>query len=200
MPLSTANPRNLVVTLDNVAPLYSTLLRGGEPHLATLRDQGLALHKGAVLAFESFGDSVLCAASSTYFANVATADALRREYIELGIGPLRIRAHACAMGDPFRSGLGRAAAIGVTVAVTVPAPAGRAVLVGRRHHHHAADPDLWDVGPSGTLEPELTGDSLLMAADRELAEELPYLGANHPQSRFQSHRPKPVVSEPQASA
>ncbi len=175
VPMPLRDPRNLVIAEEKTPPLDPVLRKGGEPHLAALRKSDVALHNGAVLVLTSLEDGVLRAAPSTYFANVATADALRHEYVERGIGPLRERAHACAEGDPLRSGEGRAAAIGVTVAVTVPSAAGRALLVGRRRDDLAADPGLWDVGPSGTLEPETAGDPLLLAAARELAEELPLL-------------------------
>ncbi len=184
VPMPLRDPRNLVIAEENAPPLDPALRKGGEPHLATLRKSGVALHDGAVLVLSALKDGVLRATQSTYFANVATADALRSEYIERGIGPLRERAHACAEGDPLNSGVGRAAAIGVTVAVTVPSGAGgRALLVGRRRNDLAADPGLWDVGPSGTLEPETVGDPLLQAATRELAEELPRLQATGAQMK-----------------
>ena len=174
-PLSPRDPQNFVVAEERTPPLDPVLCKGGAPHLSALRESSVDLHNGAVLVLSSLKASVLLATPSTYFANVTTADALRHEYIERGIGPLRERAHACANGNPLRCGGGRAAAIGVTVTVTVPSGASRALLVGRRRNDLAADPGLWDVGPSGTLEPETKGDPLFQAADRELTEELPVL-------------------------
>jgi 8-oxo-dGTP pyrophosphatase MutT (NUDIX family) len=92
---------------------------------------------------------------------VATADALA------GDRALRARALALAGEDPLRRGDGRVAAIGLSVAATVP---GGRVLLGRRRADLPLDPGRWHVVPSGMLEPG--PDPIAAAVAREVREEL----------------------------
>jgi 8-oxo-dGTP pyrophosphatase MutT (NUDIX family) len=92
---------------------------------------------------------------------VATADALAHD------PALRARAAAAAGGDPLHRGDGRVAALGLSVAATLPD--GR-LLLGRRRAELALDPGAWHVVPSGMLEPE--PDPIGAAVAREALEEL----------------------------
>ena len=96
-----------------------------------------------------------------YFDMVATADALAHDPV------LRARAAAVAGGDPLRRGDGRVAALGLSVAATLPD--GR-VLLGRRRAELPLDPGAWHVVPSGMLEPE--PDPIAAGVAREALEEL----------------------------
>ncbi len=137
------------------------------------------LFDGAVLALAGISNSgqmhrsvpgtdlcipVVAAHVSSYFAMLATCDALR---VDDAMRPIAI---ALAGGDALRCGAGRAAAIGISVATTVPVIHGHEFLVVRRAPG-IADAGLWDVVPSGTLEPA-DGDPLVVNAATELREEL----------------------------
>lgn len=195
-------PVDRVVTVVGTAgsspvPLDDRLLAAGQPHRAALDRQGTRLHDGPVLVLDRVAGGRILAAPSSYFAMVATCDALRAEYLDAGsagsagragaavplalrlVLPLRQLADAAAApDDPLHSGHGRAAAIGLSVVTTVPSVSGRAFLVGRRRPDLATDPGLWHVAPSGMLEPAAAGgsvssaDPLVPAARQELAEEL----------------------------
>ena len=134
-----------VVVEDGPWPVDPALRVGGAEHLAALRRRVPAVHDGPVLAMTSVAGGVVRARRAGYFDMVATADALA------GNRALRARATAVAGGDPLRRGDGRVAAIGLSVAATLP---GGRVLLGRRRAELPLDPGAWHVVPSGMLEPE----------------------------------------------
>jgi 8-oxo-dGTP pyrophosphatase MutT (NUDIX family) len=141
--------------------------------VARVRARAPQLYDGPVLAFDRLdGDTIVCL-GGRYFEMLATTDVLRDEYIAAGPDeelPLRDLAHTAAAGDPLRSGTGRAAAVGMTLVVTLPAADGRAMLLGRRRGDLGADPGSWHVPPSGMIEPG--GSPLRESVVRELREEL----------------------------
>jgi 8-oxo-dGTP pyrophosphatase MutT (NUDIX family) len=63
------------------------------------------------------------------------------------------------------------AAVGVSVAVTLPLGTARGVVLGRRNQEVATDPGMWHVAPSGTLEPAQE-DAVIALVRNELSEEL----------------------------
>jgi 8-oxo-dGTP pyrophosphatase MutT (NUDIX family) len=150
-----------VVIDDGPWPVDAALRAGGAAHLAALRRRVPAMHDGAVLAMTAVHDGVVRTRRAGYFDMVATADALA------GDPALRARALAIAGDNPLRRGDGRVAAIGLSVAATVP---GGRVLLGRRRADLPLDPGLWQVVPSGMLEPE--SDPVAAAVSREAREEL----------------------------
>ena len=109
----------------------------------------------------SVSGGVVRARRAGYFDMVATADALA------GDPALRARAAAVAGGDALRRGDGRVAALGLSVAATLP---GGRVLLGRRRAGLPLDPGAWHVVPSGMLEPD--PDPIAAAVAREALEEL----------------------------
>jgi 8-oxo-dGTP pyrophosphatase MutT (NUDIX family) len=140
------------------------------------------MHDGRVLACLSADGFPLVCATGGYFDAIATSDSLRAEYLDrvaedpcspvgLDALPLRGLAHEACAGDVLHSGRGRVAAVGVSVAVTLPARCGRALLLGLRSGGVAADPDMWHVAPSGMLEPG-GSDPVTEVVERELSEEL----------------------------
>ena len=158
------SPVGLVEVLDSSPVLDPTLRAAGQGHLAAMLVANPSLFDGAVLALTDLSAGVIRVHVSSYFAMLATCDALRVDR------SLRPRAIELAGGDALRSGAGRAAAIGISVATTVPTAEGHAFLVVRRAPG-IADAGLWDVAPSGTLEPA-GGDPLVANAATELREEL----------------------------
>ncbi|MDP9393999.1 MAG: NUDIX domain-containing protein [Actinomycetota bacterium] len=158
------------------ADLDTELLEGGHPHLGRLRSASPRMHDGPLVVFVDADGGVVRCRRSGYFAMVATCDAVRAELVGAGAAagtdalPLRRRAHEVA-GDPLASGTGRAAAIGVSVVLTVPGEQGRSALVGRRSSRVAIDPGMWHVAPSGMLEPS-PGDAVAATVATELAEEV----------------------------
>jgi 8-oxo-dGTP pyrophosphatase MutT (NUDIX family) len=146
---------------DGPWPVDPALRAGGAGHLAALRRRVPAMHDGPVLAMTSIAGGLVRARRAGYFDMVATADALA------GDGALRARATAMAGGDPLRRGDGRVAALGLSVAATVP---GGRVLLGRRRPELPLDPGVWHVVPSGMLEPH--PDPIAAAVAREALEEL----------------------------
>lgn len=165
-------PTELIRVGSEPAPLDEQLAGAGRPHLDEVRRRSPGMFDGPVVAMTRIGDR-LDAAPSSYFAMIATCDALRAEAetnpdAELDALPLRQRAHELAGGTPLSCGAGRCAAIGVSIVTTVPHGRTRAVIVGRRAAGVAADAGMWHVAPSGMVEP----DGLVAAVQRELAEEL----------------------------
>lgn len=149
------------------------LLEGGQIHLKRQIRANPRMHDGAVLALESALGDELELRHGSYFGMVATCDSLRAEFEEGHGSPLRDLAESLAAPDPLRLGAGRVAAVGVTVAVTCRASAGRLLLIGRRRSDLAADPGRWDVAPSGMLEPIAGGSEPIREnAIRETQEEL----------------------------
>lgn len=161
------------------AHLDARLRAAGERHLAAVADHGGALYDGEVVVLERIEDGVIAAAISSYFSMLASCDSLRAEYLAAGgvrCGlvslPLRELAHRAAQREPLRNGRGRAAALGLSMLLTVAAGEGRAFVIGRRHARLATDPGAWHVVPSGMLERSPVGDSVLATAAKELREEL----------------------------
>jgi 8-oxo-dGTP pyrophosphatase MutT (NUDIX family) len=136
------------------------------------------MYDGRVLACTAIEGFPLEYASAGYFDAIATSDSLREEYLrtsgsiaDLSLLPLRGLAHRASGGDPLHRGRGRVAAVGVSVAVTLPLGSLRAVVVGRRNNEVATDPGMWHVAPSGTLEPA-EEDAVIALVRHELSEEL----------------------------
>jgi 8-oxo-dGTP pyrophosphatase MutT (NUDIX family) len=150
-----------VVVDDGPWPVDPALRAGGAAHLAALRRRVPAMHDGPVLAMTVVDGGLVRARRAGYFDMVATCDALA------GDPALRARALALAGAEPLRRGDGRAAAIGLSVAATLPD--GR-VLLGRRRAELPLDPGRWHVVPSGMLEPG--PEPVATAVAREAREEL----------------------------
>jgi 8-oxo-dGTP pyrophosphatase MutT (NUDIX family) len=150
-----------VVVQDGPWPVDPALRAGGAAHLAALRRRVPAMHDGPVLAMTAVRGAVVHARRAGYFDMVATADALADDVA------LRARAVEVAGSEPLRCGAGRVAAVGLSVAATLPD--GR-VLLGRRRAELPLDPGAWHVVPSGMLEPE--PDPIGAAVAREALEEL----------------------------
>jgi 8-oxo-dGTP pyrophosphatase MutT (NUDIX family) len=175
-------PLGLAVLAERPLQIDPGLRAAGQQHLQEVAARSSRMHDGRVLAFVAADGFPLVCGHGGYFDAIATSDSLRAEYLDfvadegtkragLDALPLRRLAHEVCGGDPLRSGSGRVAAIGVSVAVTVPAARGRALLLGLRSHTVATDPDMWHVAPSGTLEPGGT-DPVIDVVERELCEEL----------------------------
>jgi hypothetical protein len=150
-----------VVVQDGPWPVDPPLRAGGAAHLAALRRRVPAMHDGPVLAMTTVRGGVVHARRAGYFDMVATADALAHDEA------LRARAAEVAGSEPLRRGDGRVAALGLSVAATLP---DRRVLLGRRRAELPLDPGAWHVVPSGMLEPE--PDPIGAAVAREALEEL----------------------------
>jgi 8-oxo-dGTP pyrophosphatase MutT (NUDIX family) len=150
-----------VVVDEGPWPVDPALRAGGAAYLAALRRRVPAMHDGPVLAMTAVHGGLVHARRAGYFDMVATGDALA------GDPALRARALALAGADPLRRGDGRVAAIGLSVAATLPD--GR-VLLGRRRAELPLDPGRWHVVPSGMLEPG--PDPIAAAVAREAREEL----------------------------
>jgi 8-oxo-dGTP pyrophosphatase MutT (NUDIX family) len=150
-----------VVVDDRPWAVDPALRAGGTAHLAALRRRVPAMHDGPVLAMTAIHGGVVRARRAGYFDMVATGDALA------GDPALRARALALAGHDPLRRGDGRVAAIGLSVAATLP---GGRVVLGRRRADLPLDPACWHVVPSGMLEPG--PDPIAAAVAREAREEL----------------------------
>ncbi len=180
---------DVLEVVPGLVPLDEELLALGAPHLAAVRRRSPRMHDGGVLALLAVADGAVRVAASGYFAMVATCDAVRAELETADPVPhdlralvLRARAHELAGGDPLASGAGRAAALGVSLVVTLPPSAagptgpareGRALVVGRRSDRVATDRGRWHVVPSGMLEgTDGAGGALAATAAGELAEEL----------------------------
>ena len=173
--------RELLTVERGSAQPDRALADAGKAHLEELAARTPDLHDGAILALRRLERTgQLRAVESSYFAMLATCDALRAEYLEAAASgevdapslARRALAHQAAGGDPLRSGAGRAAAIGLSVLVTVPCARGRAALLGRRRDDVALDRGLWHIAPSGMLEPSGTGSPALRTALEELREEV----------------------------
>ena len=154
------------------------LRAAGAAHLEAVASRSTGMHDGQVLACTTIRGLPLEYASAGYFDAIATSDSLRSEYLDtsgsitgLSHLPLRAMAHQAAGGDPLHSGRGRVAAVGVSVAVTLPLGTARGVVLGRRSHEVATDPGMWHVAPSGTLEPA-EEDAVIALVRNELSEEL----------------------------
>lgn len=171
-----ASPDDLVeVTTEPLGP-DARLREAGAAHLEGILAAHPRTFDGRVLAMVrmptgSVSTGPLVAAPAGYFDMLATCDALAAEWARgPGPTPLRDRADALA-GDPVTNGAGRAAAIGVSVAVTVTHEQVQHVLMGRRTTSVATDPGRWHIAPSGMVEPSSGLTPLVSAMLRELAEE-----------------------------
>jgi 8-oxo-dGTP pyrophosphatase MutT (NUDIX family) len=154
------------------------LRAAGAAHLEAVASRSPGMHDGQVLACTTITGLPLEYAPAGYFDAIATSDSLRSEYLDtsgsitgLSSLPLRALAHQAASGDPLHSGRGRVAAVGVSVAVTLPLGTARGVVLGRRNQEVATDPGMWHVAPSGTLEPAQE-DAVIALVRNELSEEL----------------------------
>jgi 8-oxo-dGTP pyrophosphatase MutT (NUDIX family) len=158
------------------------LRAGGQHHLEAVARRSPQMHDGRVLACVATIGFPLTCVPGGYFDAIATSDSLRAEFLD-SVGrtqasradpanlPLRRLAHEASGGDPLHSGRGRVAAVGVSVAVTLPSAPLRVLVLGLRNHAVATDPDMWHVAPSGTLEPS-EEDPVIALVERELSEEL----------------------------
>jgi 8-oxo-dGTP pyrophosphatase MutT (NUDIX family) len=171
-PLGLARPSAQELWID------PELRAAGAAHLEAVAKRSPGMHDGRVLACTAIEGFPLEYASGGYFDAIATSDSLRAEYLDvsrsitgLSALPLRTLAHRAAGGDPLHRGRGRVAAVGVSVAVTLPLRATRGVVLGRRNHEVATDPGMWHLAPSGTLEPA-EGDPVIALVRHELSEEL----------------------------
>jgi len=173
MPSAAQSVAGLVRFSDTEAAVDSELLRGGKPHRKDLARRH-RIHDGVVVVSTEISGEIIYAQRSGYFAMLATSDALRAEFMSgRPERPLRARAHVLA-GDPgpLISGRGRAAAVGVSVVVTVRGRRNRGFLLGRRRLDLAMDGNEWQLAPSGMVEPANPGDVIVESVRRELAEEL----------------------------
>jgi 8-oxo-dGTP pyrophosphatase MutT (NUDIX family) len=191
------SPIGLAKLADSPLWIDPPLRAGGQRHLREVAARSPRMHDGQVLACLTTDGFPLMCATGGYFDAIATSDSLRAEYVErmmthgegshtdLDTLPLRRRAHEACAGDALRRGRGRVAAVGVSVAVTLPSPSGRVLLLGLRSATVATDPGMWHVAPSGTLEHDRTDsgageakleaggtDLVLDVVERELSEEL----------------------------
>jgi 8-oxo-dGTP pyrophosphatase MutT (NUDIX family) len=176
------SPLRLIELADRPLRIDPALRAGGQAHLREVANRSPSMHDGRVLACVATAGFPLICASGGYFDAIATSDSLRTEYLrhvadgersptDLDALPLRRLAHEASAGDVLRHGQGRVAAVGVSVAVTIPATSGRALVLGLRSHELATDPDTWHIAPSGTLEPS-GADPVIDVVERELSEEL----------------------------
>jgi len=176
------SPTGLIESEGQALWIEPALQTAGQPHLREVIGRSPEMYDGRVLAcVVADGFPIRCTAGG-YFDAIATSDSLRSEYMDrvpLDSGthttledlPLRRLAHEASAGNVLRSGRGRVAAIGVSVAVTVPVTSGRALILGLRSDRVAADPHMWHVAPSGMLEPR-GADPVIDLVERELSEEL----------------------------
>ena len=197
--LQDSAPEGLVELSTDPVWIDPELRAAGESHLQAVAKRSPRMHDGRVLScIDANGLPVMCTPAG-YFDAIATSDSLRAEYVrsplateasDAGVSalPLRALAHRASGGNVLRSGRGRVGAIGVSVAVTLPSPQGRALVIGRRNDQVATDPGLWHVAPSGTLEPT-HGDPVIELVDHELHEEL---GIRLPASAELASRLKPL--------
>lgn len=162
----------LVRTTTDEVRVDEQLRAAGQAHLDAIRAGNPGAFDGPVLALTRQADGRVVAGRGHYFDMLATCDALREEWeADPAHTPLRDRADALAGGDPVARGDGRAAAIGISVAVTVGTGAERSVLLGHRSADVAMDPGRWHIAPSGMLEPGSGLEPVASALLRELAEE-----------------------------
>jgi 8-oxo-dGTP pyrophosphatase MutT (NUDIX family) len=160
-----------VVLLDGPPIIDPVLLELGRAHLDAVR-RTRSLHNGDTLCWVGPAHTGgIAVVRGRYFDMLATCDAIRAEGLD---GPRRHRAVEVAGGDPCSSGLGRAAAVGVTVLATRPVGERRVLVVGRRSQRVATDAGRWHLVPSGMLELDRSGHGAHLATTiaTELAEEL----------------------------
>jgi hypothetical protein len=172
---------------DAVSPV---LRERGAARLRELRRRRPELHDGPVLRWLAWSPAALVVTTGSYFDMIATCDALRAEWLTgtaAGSPPLRETAREAAGGDPLGSGVGRCAALGVTVVLTVPSSGSgvgsgsgsgsddrtaRSAVLGLRGGPVATDRGSWHFAPSGMAEPRVGGDAIAHTISAELHEEL----------------------------
>jgi 8-oxo-dGTP pyrophosphatase MutT (NUDIX family) len=148
-----------------------------DAYLRARLDADPGLTNGPTVCWTSDRDGLLQVEPGRYFDMIASCGALRAEVARSGDwsdrerNPLRASIHDL-VGDPLVSGAGRSAAVGVSVILTVPHGAGRALVIGQRPGDPARGGGKWHVAPSGMLEWEASGAHLRTTVLRELSEEL----------------------------
>jgi hypothetical protein len=178
VPTRERSPDRLLRVRDGGPAIDPELRQRGQAHLDGVLARAPGTHDGRVTVATSVDEDGIDAVPGSYFDMIATCDALRAEYVDarascLADLPLRELAHAAAGPEGvLASGRGRAAALGVSVVVTVRAGADRAFVIARRRGDLAADPGVWHVAPSGMVEPAARRSALIESMVREFHEEL----------------------------
>lgn len=173
-------PGAAVRAVDRPAEIDAVLEAAGAPHVAAVRRAGAVLWDGPVLTYDGLADGAVICRRSRYLTVLATSGALGAELSAAGPGarmsdlPLRRRAVARAGGDPIARGRGRAAAVGLNIALIATGGGRRRALLGRRSATMAAMPGMWSF-VAGNIEPADGTEPLESALGRELAEEMPAL-------------------------
>ncbi|GIJ44269.1 hypothetical protein Val02_11550 [Virgisporangium aliadipatigenens] len=149
------------------------------------------LHDGPTYAAVRVRDTAdgprVDARPGSYFASLATAEALEREFVEALAAdpdrpvppadlPRRAWLHE-RLADPVRDGRFRAGALSVATTVLLPRPGGHAALLVRRSWRVRTHPGFLHVAPAGILAPPdrshwREGFSVRQTVYREFAEEL----------------------------
>lgn len=175
-----SDPSAAVTAIAAEAEVDTDLSRAGRAYLDAMQASDAEIWDGPILSYDRIvGASVQCRRSS-YFTMLATSGALAAELSDAGGAPaldelpLRKRAVAMSGGDPIASGRGRAAAVGLNIALIARGGGGRQTLLGRRSAQMAALPGLWSF-VAGNIEPADGARPLPTALARELEEELPAL-------------------------
>jgi 8-oxo-dGTP pyrophosphatase MutT (NUDIX family) len=173
LPATVRTVNEMISYSNNEAVVDAELLRSGARHRIDLQELH-RMHNGVVAVLMAIRDGTIYAVRSSYFDMISTCDSLRTEYLKGSSDlPMRARAHLVAGTEgPIRSGRGRAAAIGVSVAVTLRRGRRRQFLLGRRRLDLAMDGDAWQLAPSGMVEASPSPTLLVRSVQRELAEEL----------------------------
>ncbi len=178
LPRISADPGRAVRADDVAADVDRELEAAGASHVDALREAGATLWDGPVLVYERVADGAVICRRSSYFRVLATSAAVGAELAVTGADaplselPLRRRAIRLAGGDPIASGRGRAAAVGLNIAVVAVGGGGRSALIGRRSRSMAAMPGMWSF-VAGNIEPTDGPRPLASALGRELTEEMP---------------------------
>lgn len=178
LPGISAHPTGAVRADGSAAEVDGELEAAGAGHVETLRDAGAILWDGPVLVYDRVADGAVRCRESSYFRVLATSVAIGAELTAadadavLADLPLRRRAIHLAGGDPITSGRGRAAAVGLNIAVVATGGGGRHALIGRRSAAMAAMPGMWSF-VAGNVEPADGFQPLVSALGREMAEEMP---------------------------
>lgn len=173
-------PDAAVRALDRPAVVDARIEAAGARHVAAVRRAGAVLWDGPVLVYDHVAEGAVVCLRSRYLTVLATSGALGAEWTAAGPDarpadlPLRRRAVERAGGDPIACGRGRAAAVGLNVALVATAGGRRRTLIGRRSARMAAMPGMWSF-VAGNVEPGDGERPLARALGRELDEEIPAL-------------------------
>jgi len=172
-PLAPGHTLHLSLTKELLLPAWPPAPRS--PHA----------FNGSVYVLDSFSptpESSLVLRPGHYFDSLDSAEALELELLHTPHHlPLRDRAHALAAAEPWLSGAGRAAAVGVSTLLAWPTPSGYEVLLARlgpKAHPHRQG--LLHVAPAGMFSPSSAGPSPVPAQSE--AELSPPLGVATPGS------------------